>query len=103
MRYERLLAAMDAAGLPVPEILYLFNVPPEAARHFSQLMNVVMRGRSDIARPCVRRSPRTQQSAAMLFMLLAAHGATAGKITGDARLIADTLDHHETAPISGVR
>jgi alkylhydroperoxidase family enzyme len=98
-RYGRLLAALEAVAVPVPEILYLFNARPEAARHFTRLMEAVMRGRSDI--PCALRETLAAFVAKRrnAFMLLASHGATAGELAGDRVAVADVLDRYETAAI----
>jgi alkylhydroperoxidase family enzyme len=97
--YGRLLAALDVADVPVPEILYLFNTRPEAGRHFTRLMQAVMRGPSELA-PALRETlaafAAKQQSA---FMLLAAHAETAGRLTGDGELVAEVLDRYQTAAI----
>lgn len=42
-------AAMDAAGLPVPQILHLFNYKPSATMHLARFTQEVMRGPSPLA------------------------------------------------------
>lgn len=42
-------AAMDAAGIPVPQILYLFAYKPGATEHLSRFTQEVMRGPSPLS------------------------------------------------------
>jgi hypothetical protein len=42
-------AAMDAQGVPVPQILYLFAFKPGATEHLSRFTHEIMRGPSPLA------------------------------------------------------
>ncbi len=42
-------AAMEAQGIPVPQILYLFAFKPGATDHLSQFTQAIMRGPSPLA------------------------------------------------------
>jgi alkylhydroperoxidase family enzyme len=42
-------AAMEAQGIPVPQILYLFAFKPGATEHLSRFTHEVMRGPSPLA------------------------------------------------------
>jgi len=42
-------AAMDAQGIPVPQILYLFAFKPAATEHLSRFTHEMMRGPSPLA------------------------------------------------------
>lgn len=41
--------AMGAAGVPVPQILHLFNFKPSATRHLAAFTQEVMRGPSPLS------------------------------------------------------
>jgi hypothetical protein len=43
------LATMEAQGIPVPQILYLFAFKPGATEHLSRFTHEVMRGPSPLA------------------------------------------------------
>jgi alkylhydroperoxidase family enzyme len=42
-------AAMEAQGIPVPQILYLFAFKPNSTEHLSRFTHEVMRGPSPLA------------------------------------------------------
>ena len=42
-------AAMEAQGIPVPQILYLFSFKPSATEHLSRFTHEIMRGPSPLA------------------------------------------------------
>lgn len=43
------LNAMQAQGIPVPQILYLFGYKPEVTRHLAAFTQAVMRGPSPLS------------------------------------------------------
>lgn len=43
------IGAMRAAGLPVPQIMYLFAYKPERTRHLAEFTQEVMRGTSPLS------------------------------------------------------
>jgi uncharacterized peroxidase-related enzyme len=99
-QYRDLLAALDEAAVPLPELLHVLSVRPEAALHFGRLMQEVLRGQSQIE-PALREMlaafvAKTRRS----FVLLAKHGTAAGELSGDRGLVAAVLDRYDGAPIS---
>jgi alkylhydroperoxidase family enzyme len=42
-------ASMEAKGIPVPQILYLFAYKPQMTRHLSRFTEAVMRGPSPLS------------------------------------------------------
>ena len=43
------LKAMEAQGIPVPQILYLFGYKPEVTRHLAAFTQAAMRGPSPLS------------------------------------------------------
>lgn len=47
--YARPIREMQAAGLPVPQIMHLFAYKPDRTRHLSRFTQEVMRGPSPLS------------------------------------------------------
>jgi alkylhydroperoxidase family enzyme len=99
-RYRELLAALDAAVVPAPEILHLYNVRPHIAGHFTRVIDAVLRSPSSLD-PALREVLAAFAAKSLAsFALLPAHAAVASELYGHPDFVARVLDEYETAPLA---
>jgi alkylhydroperoxidase family enzyme len=99
-RYNELLSALEAAAVPPPEILRIYNVRSDVSHHFTRLLDTVLRGPSDIAPELREVLAAFAAKSLRSFALLPAHAAVSTELYGHSAIVARILDEYETAPLT---
>lgn len=98
--YASLIAAVRAAGQPVPQIWHLFAYKPEMTLHLERLTHAIMRGPSPLS-PGFRELIATLTSSRNQTPFCATtHAAATTELLGNHALVESVMRDVGTAPVS---
>jgi uncharacterized peroxidase-related enzyme len=92
--------AMEAQGIPVPQILYLFAYKPRMTEHLSRFTQELMRGPSALTPGQRELIAAFTSSRNQCPFWIGSHAAVAAELLGSRELVQSVLKNYTTAPIS---